>query len=100
MKSILISDPNKTLKKFLVENKDIVYSAVLESINESYRDSNTDKIDILEISNNGEKSYMTLDRENWIRALEQAINFFQMPDIEEYEKCSECLSIIDYLKNN
>ena len=100
MKSILISDPNKTLKKFLVENKDIVYSAVLESVNESYRDSNTDKIDILEISNNGEKSYMTLDRENWIRALEQAINFFQMPDIEEYEKCSECLSIIDYLKNN
>ena len=100
MKSILISDPNKTLKKFLVENKDIVYSAVLESINESYRDSNTDKIDILEISNNGEKSYMTLDRENLIRALEQAINFFQMPDIEEYEKCSECLSIIDYLKNN
>ena len=84
----------------MVENKDIVYSAVLESINESYRDSNTDKIDILEISNNGEKSYMTLDRENWIRALEQAINFFQMPDIEEYEKCSECLSIIDYLKNN
>ena len=84
----------------MVENKDIVYSAVLESINESYRDSNTDKIDILEISNNGEKSYMTLDRENLIRALEQAINFFQMPDIEEYEKCSECLSIIDYLKNN
>jgi hypothetical protein len=100
MKSILISEPNKTLKKFLVENKDIVYSAVLESINESYRDSSIDKIDILEISNNGEKSYMTLDRENWIRALEQAINFFQMPDIEEYEKCSECLSIIDYLKNN
>ena len=33
-------------------------------------------------------------------SLEQAINFFQMPDIEEYEKCSECLSIIDYLKNN
>jgi len=100
MKSILISEPNETLKKFLVENKDIVYSAVLESINESYRDSSIDKIDILEISNNGEKSYMTLDRENWIRALEQAINFFQMPDIEEYEKCSECLSIIDYLKNN
>ena len=100
MKSILISEPNKTLKKFLVENKDIVYSAVLESINESYRDSSIDKIDILEISNDGEKSYMTLDRENWIRALEQAINFFQMPDIEEYEKCSECLSIIDYLKNN
>jgi hypothetical protein len=100
MKSILISEPNKTLKKFLVENKDIVYSAVLESINESYRDSSIDKIDILEISNNGEKSYMTLDRKNWIRALEQAINFFQMPDIEEYEKCSECLSIIDYLKNN
>lgn len=100
MKSILISEPNKTLKKFLVENKDIVYSAVLESINESYRDSSIVKIDILEISNNGEKSYMTLDRENWIRALEQAINFFQMPDIEEYEKCSECLSIIDYLKNN
>lgn len=84
----------------MVENKDIVYSAVLESINESYRDSSIVKIDILEISNNGEKSYMTLDRENWIRALEQAINFFQMPDIEEYEKCSECLSIIDYLKNN
>ena len=100
MKSILISEPNKTLKKFLVENKDIVYSAVLESINGSYRNSSIDKIDILEISNNGEKSYMTLDRENWIRALEQAINFFQMPDIEEYEKCSKCLSIIDYLKNN
>ncbi len=100
MKQITVNEPGETLKNYLVENKDIVYSAVLESIKESYLNLNLDKIDILEISNNGEKSYMTLGRGNWIKALEQAIDFFQMPDIEEYEKCHECLSVIEYLNNN
>ena len=58
MKQITVNEPGETLKNYLVENKDIVYSAVLESIKESYLNLYLGNIDILEISNNGEKSYI------------------------------------------
>jgi len=98
MKQIILEELNETLGDFLVKNKDVVYSAILESIDKVYLKGEIDKLDVLEIDNVGEKTYITLEKSQWIRALNQAIEFFERSDVEEYEKCAKCLNIINHLK--
>lgn len=98
MKQIILDELDETIGDFLVKNKDVVYSAILESIGEVYLDNRVNELDVLEIDSNIEKTYITLNKSQWIRALTQAIEFFERSDIEEYEKCAECLIIIDHLK--
>jgi hypothetical protein len=98
MKQIILDELNETLGDFLVKNKDVVYSAILDSIESRYLEENLSQIDILEINSQGEKSYVTLSRKDWIRSLNQAIEFFQKPTVEEYEKCGRCLKIANYLQ--
>ena len=98
MKQIILDELDETIGDFLVKNKDVVYSAILESISEAYLDNRIKELDVLEIGSSVEKTYITLDRSQWIRALTQAIEFFERSDIEEYEKCAECLIIINHLK--
>ena len=98
MKQIMLDELNETLGDFLVKNKDVVYSAILDSIESHYMEKDLHQIDILEINSQGEKNYVTLSRKDWIRSLNQAIEFFQKPTVEEYEKCAKCLKIINHLK--
>lgn len=98
MKQIILNELNETLEDFLVKNKDVVYSAILDSIELVYLKKNVHKIDILEIDSNGDKSYVTLAKIDWVKSLNQAIEFFQNPAVEEYEKCAKCLTIIEHLK--
>jgi len=98
MKQIILDELDETIGDFLVKNKDVVYSAILESISEVYLDNRIKELDVLEIGSSIEKTYITLDRSQWIRALTQAIEFFERSDIEEYEKCAECLIIINHLE--
>lgn len=98
MKQIILDELNETLGDYLVKNKDVVYSAILDSIEKNYLNENLEQLDVLEINSGGEKTYVTLYRKEWIKSLSQAIEFFQKPESEEYEKCAKCLNIIKHLK--
>ena len=98
MKQIILKELDETIGDFLVKNKDVVYSAILESISEVYLNDKIKDLDVLEIDSSAEKTYITLNRSQWIRALTQAIEFFERSDIEEYEKCAKCVNIINHLK--
>ena len=98
MKQIILDELNETLGDFLVKNKDVVYSAIMDSIETCYLDDDAQQVDILEIDTSSGKNYISLDRTDWVRALNQAIEFFEKPTVEEYEKCAKCLKIINHLK--
>lgn len=100
MKEIILSELDETLGNFLVQNKDVVYTALLDSIEKEYLDSSSSVVDILQINSNSETTQITLLRDDWIKGLNKAIKYFEKPEIEQYEKCKRCLDIIDHLKKD
>lgn len=100
MKQITLSEKNETLGDFLVQNKDVVYSALLDSIEKHYLDLDHHTVDVLKISDRSDTTQISLSREDWVKGLNKAINYFEKPNIEQYEKCKRCLDIINHLKEN
>lgn len=97
MKEIILSELDETLGDFLVQNKDVVYTALLDSIEKEYLNKTSLAVDILQINATDDTTQITLAREDWVKGLEKAINYFKKPEIEEYEKCQRCLNIINKL---
>ena len=75
-----------------------IYDSMLESIKSSYQDENILSVHIIDISINDFNHSIQLSRPKFVKALGQAIKSYE--DIEAYEKCQECLTIINYLKKN
>tara|TARA_B100000963_G_scaffold176268_1_gene153306 strand:- start:9920 stop:10222 length:303 start_codon:yes stop_codon:yes gene_type:complete len=98
MKQIILSEKNETLGNFLVQNKDVVYSALLDSIEKHYLDLNKNNVDVLKIRARDKTTHITLLRKDWARGLKKAIKYFEKPNIEQYEKCKRCLDIINFLE--
>ena len=82
----------------MVQNIDVVYSAVLESIEKKYLEKEVSEVRVLEILSGTEKNYVNLDKNDWVMILERALKYFERADVEEYEKCARCLNIINHLK--
>jgi hypothetical protein len=53
---------------------------------------------VIKISINESEYTINLSRDKFISGLEGAISFYEA--CEEYEKCAECLKIINALKKN
>lgn len=81
----------------LSENKNIVYDAILESIEKSYMEKPIE-IKVLELNIGGVSSSLTIEEKDYIPALKNALSYFEKPEVEQYEKCSRCINIINYLK--
>jgi hypothetical protein len=75
-----------------------IYNNLLNSIRNSYLDSDTNEVTVVKISINSMDYTINLSRDKFIAGLEGAIAFYE--SCEEYEKCAECLCIINTLKKN
>jgi hypothetical protein len=73
-----------------------IYDCSLVEIQKAYKDSSVENIKILTICINGFEHDLNLNRSNLINYLNTAIK--QYESVEKYEKCQECLDIINYLK--
>lgn len=100
MKSVLI-DTETTIDEYLSDNKELVYSEILNAIGDSYMDNDISSINVLEIFSKDSTSLkLEIEREDWIKSIDRTRIFFEKPDIEEYEKCATCVNILSYLRNN
>lgn len=75
-----------------------IYDNLLKSIKENYQDETNIEVTVVKISINSTDYTINLSREKFISGLEGAITFYE--SLEEYEKCAECLKIINALKKN
>jgi len=75
-----------------------IYDNLLLSIKNHYLDKNYSEVTVIKISINESEYTINLSREKFISGLEGAISFYE--SCEEYEKCAECLKIINALKQN
>jgi hypothetical protein len=75
-----------------------IYDNLLKSIKDNYQDSKKSEVAIVKISINETDYTITLSRNKFIKGLEGAISFYE--SCEEYEKCAECLNIINSIKKN
>jgi len=87
-----------SIQEILNDNQLQIYNAMLESIKLSYHDDAIDSVHIIDICINDFNHSIKLSRQKFIKALSQALKSYE--DIEAYEKCQECLNIINYLKKN
>ena len=100
MKSVLI-DTETTINEYLSDNKELVYSEIVNAIGDSYMNSDISSISVLEIFSKDSTSLkLEIEREDWIKSIDRTRIFFEKPDIEEYEKCATCVNILNYLRNN
>jgi hypothetical protein len=75
-----------------------IYDNLLESVKTHYLDEGNTEVTVVKISINSTDYTINLSREKFISGLEGAITFYEA--CEEYEKCAECLKIINTLKKN
>jgi hypothetical protein len=75
-----------------------IYDNLLQSIKAHYQDENYSEVTVIKISINESEYTINLTRDKFISGLEGAITFYE--SCEEYEKCAECLNIINALKKN
>lgn len=100
MKSVLI-DTETSIDEYLSDNKELVYSEILNAIGDSYMDNDISSINVLEIFSKDSTSLkLEIERDDWIKSIDRTRIFFERPDIEEYEKCATCVNILNYLRNN
>jgi hypothetical protein len=75
-----------------------IYNNLLNEIKNHYLDEDRDQVTVIKISINETDYTINLSRDKFVSGLEGAITFYE--SIEEYEKCAECLSIINSIKKN
>jgi hypothetical protein len=75
-----------------------IYDNLLQSIKNHYQDNTYLEVEVIKISINESEYTINLSRDKFISGLEGAITFYE--SCEEYEKCADCLTIINALKKN
>lgn len=75
-----------------------IYDNLLQSIKNHYQDNTYFEVEVIKISINESEYTINLSRDKFISGLEGAITFYE--SCEEYEKCADCLTIINALKKN
>ena len=88
-----------SVDEVISENEYLVYNAILDEIEKVYKDKKIKKVDVLELIIDGSVSLLPIKREIFKDALVNCLKYFEKPELEEYEKCSKCLNIINYLNN-
>ena len=91
------STGGETLDDIFKTHEEDIYNQVLYSIRENYKNPSNDNIGVISISTKDIDYSVNLNREKFVPSLEKCISFFEL--IEEYEKCQECVDIINQLKD-
>lgn len=73
------------------ETQKIVFDNLIEAIKFSL-EKNKDHADIFKIS---DEYCVSLEKDKWKDALQQAIAFYASEEYEDYEKCKQCCDIIE-----
>jgi len=79
------------------QHKVEIYDNLFKAIHESYLNDTINEVTIVKISINEIEYTINLNREKFLSGMEGALSFYE--SCEEYEKCAECLKIINALKN-
>ena len=77
-------------------HKSEIYDNLLKEISKGYLDTSLDQVTVVKISINETDYTINLSRDKFIGGLNGAITFYE--STEEYEKCSECLKLINAIK--
>ena len=85
-----------SITEIINEHQLDIYDAMLEAIQKCYQDSSITAVHVIDISINDFNHAIQLSRPKFIKALSRAIKSYE--EIEAYEKCQDCLNIINYLK--
>ena len=91
---------NVSPEKIYSENEYKITCLIVDAISENYRDLTKDHLKVIQIEINDYTHTIYISREKYIPALRTAITLFEK--CEDYEKCKECLEIVQVLskKNN
>lgn len=79
-------------------HKPEIYDNLLTEISANYSDLTLNQVTVVKISINDTDYSINLSRDKFISGLNGAITFYE--STEEYEKCAECLKLIEAIKNN
>jgi hypothetical protein len=84
-----------TLDQIFNRHRSLIYDYILSSIKESYLDPSKSTAEIIKITINNDDYNINLTRDKFANSLDRAIKYYE--ETEEYEKCAECLKIINHL---
>ena len=84
-----------SLEEVYSQNRDLIYDSLVKSIQGVYLDPKINDIQVVKIEINNLEYSIKLDRNKFVVALENVIAFYE--ELEEYEKCQNCLDIITEL---
>ena len=86
-----------TLEEIFDQHKLVIYDKIVESIFKNYKNKKVNEINVINITINDFEYSITLTRSKFINCLENAISAYEK--IEQYEKCKECLEVVNEIKN-
>ena len=94
--AILRFDGDLTLDDVFDKHKGIIYDNAISTIRTVYSDPNITKIQAAVVEINNTTYNLNIQRSQFIQMLTSAITEYEKT--EEYEKCGECMKIINELK--
>lgn len=75
-----------------------IFNSAFNSMRSHYKTFNGSELNVINIQTKTSHYSINLTRDKFKKWLNNCIKFFE--DLEEYEKCKECLDILNYLNNN
>lgn len=86
------------LDEIFNQHKIDIYNNLLTCVQRDLSNLDVSELTIVNISINQIEYSIKLTRDKFINGLEGAISFYE--SCEEYEKCAQCVKLINTLKNN
>lgn len=96
MKRKLLFNDDIAIDQIFNDYKMEIYRNVLYSIKENYKKDEIIEVNVVKISTQSKEYSINLTRDKFIVSLNKCISFFE--PLEEYEKCQECINIINDIK--
>jgi hypothetical protein len=87
-----------TLDQIFDNHRELIYNDILSSIKESYLDNTKPLAEVIKITINDNEYTINLTRDKFEHSLRRVIEYYE--GTEDYEKCAECITIINHLNKN
>lgn len=98
MKRTIKFNEDLSIESILKDYELEIYNSILNSIKENFRECEKSEINVVNISMQTLNYTVNLPRNKVVKWLNTCISFYEK--LEEYEKCQECVDIIDEIQNN
>ena len=85
-----------TLDDVFRQHQDLIYEKVIASIENVYKDSSIENINVITIEIGNYEYAINLSRNKFASCLENALDFYQ--EAERYEECKVCFDMITELE--